>query len=231
MVERGTSMVVRRRMAKVVRSVVRSFKAKYAKEAAAFVRLGGHAVYWETDERARVVVSAPAKKDWTDLGVWSMFDLGLDKWTVKKDGPFAGLAQAKVPDDAYHIVRRRAERDSIHPEATREVSFDCLACGACCKDNEVVLDDDDKAVFLKAGRGDLLKKPWAKRKDGKVILTLKDNGKCHHLRRDNKCKIYDIRPSACSVFPVASECCISAREYELEIFDGLPPEGEWPWPE
>jgi Fe-S-cluster containining protein len=218
-------------MPRVVRSVVRSFKAKYAKEAAAFVKLGGHAVYWESPERARLVVPAPARKDdWTDLGIWSIFDLGLDRWSIRKDGKFPGLATVRVPDDALHIVRRRAERDSIHPEATHTSKFDCLACGACCRKNEVVLDDDDMAKFREANRADLLKKPWSKRKDGKVILTLKENGRCHHLRRDNKCKIYDIRPSACSVFPVASECCIAAREYELELFDGLAPE-EWPWPE
>ena len=218
-------------MPRVVRSVVRSFKAKYAKEAAAFVKLGGHAVYWESPEQARLVVPAPERKDdWTDLGIWSIFDLGLERWSIRKDGKFPGLATVRVPEDALHIVRRRAERDSIHPEATHTSSFDCLACGACCRNNEVVLDDDDMAKFREADRADLLKKPWAKRKDGKVILTLKENGRCHQLRRDNKCKIYDIRPSACSVFPVASECCIAAREYELELFDGLAPE-EWPWPE
>lgn len=73
---------------------------------------------------------------------------------MRKTGPFAGLATVKVPDDALHIVRRRAERDSIHPEATREVDFDCLACGACCRDNEVVLDEDDVAKLRAGGRAD-----------------------------------------------------------------------------
>lgn len=219
-------------MPRVVRSVVRSFKAKYAKEAAAFVREGGHAVYWETPDRARLVVPSPERRDdWTDLGIWSIFDLGLESWSVRKDGKFPGLATVRVPDDALHIVKRRAERDSIHPKAKHTSNFDCLECGACCRNNEVVLDEDDMTKLREADRADLLKKPWSKRKDGKVILTLKENGRCHHLRRDNKCKIYDIRPSACSVFPVASECCIAAREYELEVFDGLPPEGEWPWPD
>ena len=219
-------------MPEVVRSVVRSFKAKYSKEAAAFVREGGHAIYWETPERARLVIPAPARNnDWTDLGIWSIFDLGLERWSTRKDGKFPGLSTARVPDDALQIVRRRAERDSIHPEATRRVVFDGLACGACCRDNEVVLDEDDMKTFRDGGRAELLKKPWSKRKDGKVILTLKDDGRCHHLRRDNKCKIYDLRPSACSVFPVASECCIAAREYELHVFDGLAPEGDWPWPD
>jgi Fe-S-cluster containining protein len=218
-------------MARVVRSVVRRFSARFAAEAAAFAREGGHAVYWETEGKARLVVQAPTRGDFTDLGAWSIYDLGLERWTVRKSGPFAGLATVRVPEDALHIVRRRAERDSIHPEPTREVDFDCLACGACCRDNEVVLDEDDVAKLRAGGRADLLKKPWSKRKGGRIVLTLKDNGRCHHLRRDNKCRIYELRPAACSVFPVASECCVSAREYELELFDGLAPEGEWPWPE
>ncbi len=213
-------------MALIERSVVRQFKASFAKEAAEHVRAGGHAIYWETAKRARLLVPAPAKGDWTDLGAWSFYDLGLERWRIGKEGPFRGLATLLVPRDALHIVRRRAERDSIHPGPTRTTEFDCLACGACCRDNEVVLDRDDMKRFREAGRPELLKKPWTRRHDGKVILTLGKDKRCHHLRRDNMCKIYEIRPAACSVFPVASECCISAREYELGAFDGHPPEGE-----
>ncbi len=47
---------------------------------------------------------------------------------------------------------------------------------------------------------------------------------CKHLGSDNKCAIYAIRPDACSTFPAGSECCLSSREEEMGIVDGLGPE-------
>jgi len=53
------------------------------------------------------------------------------------------------------------------------------------------------------------------------VLVLRKDKRCKHLADDNKCGIYPIRPDACSTFPVGSECCLSAREEEMEIVDGL----------
>lgn len=210
---------------RVVRPVVRSFKARFSKEAATWARRGGHSVYWETDKRAVLVFPPPDPDDPYDLGFWAVLDLAKQKYTVMKEGPFRGLATTLFPRSHHDIARRRAERDSTWPGPTRTMQLDCLECAACCKDNEVQLMDVDVERFAEAGRPELAKPPIARKRDGKLILTLLPNGKCRHLKRDNKCAIYTCRPDACSEFPAGSECCLYARAEELGIHDGVPPGG------
>lgn len=184
------------------------------------MRAGGHAVVWIAPRKARLVFARPAGKDEDDLGYWSVLDLGRTDYRLARRGPFEGLAYIPVPHDCYAIVRARVVRDSIHPGATRAIDLDCLDCGACCKDNRVILDDVDVERFQKAGRGDLARPPYAKRDDGSIVLVLRKDKCCKHLAADNKCGIYGIRPDACSTFPVGSECCLSSREEEMGIVDG-----------
>jgi Fe-S-cluster containining protein len=204
----------------VARPVVRSFALPYVSEAADWVRAGGHAVVWVGPRKARLVFARPRKGDEHDLGWWAVLDLGRTSYRVARHGPFAGMAFLRVPHDCYSIVRERIERDSVHPDPTRTLDLDCLACGACCKDNSVELDDDDVARFEKEGRADLTRPPYARHRDGRLLLTLSTDRRCRHLGGDNKCAIYAIRPSACSTFPPGSECCLSSREEELGIVDG-----------
>jgi hypothetical protein len=186
------------------------------------VRGGGHAVVWETPSRARLVVPKPNDDDVTDLGYWSILDLGKTRYRVIDKGPLKGFATTPIPDDCFDIVARRAERDSILPGPTRELELDCLECGACCRDNQVQLFDVDLQRFRDGGRADLTKPPYTRKKDGKLILTLLRSKSCRHLADDNKCGVYAIRPDACSQFPAGSECCLYARESELGLVDGLP---------
>jgi hypothetical protein len=204
----------------VERPVVRSFKAAFAREAASWVRRGGHAVVWLAPRKARLVFAEPRQGDEHDLGYWSMLDLGRSEYTVAKHGPLAGLALLAIPHDCYRIVRERVVRDSIHPGPRRKLELDCLACGACCKDNRVELDDGDIERFERAGRAELARPPYARRDDGAVVLVLRKDKRCKHLGGDNTCAIYPIRPDACSHFPVGSECCLSSREEELGVVDG-----------
>ena len=205
---------------RVVRPVVRSFKARFVKEAAAWVDAGGHAVLWLAPNRARLVFREPPDDDDHDLGRWSALDIGRLEYGVARRGPLAGKAVVPVPPDCYAIVRARIVRDSIYSDPKRTIDFDCLACGACCRDNRVVLEEADLARFEKAGRSDLARPPYAKRDDGAVVLVLQRDKRCKHLAGDNKCGVYAMRPDACSVFPVGSECCLSSREEELGLVDG-----------
>jgi Fe-S-cluster containining protein len=205
---------------RVLRPVVRSYTLPHIERAAAWVRAGGHAVVWLAPRKARFVFPRPSKGDEHDLGWWSVLDLGRSTYRVAKRGPCEGMAYIAVPHDCYSIVRERAERDSIHPDPTRAIELDCLACAACCKDNSVELEDQDVARFAEAGRADLAEPPYARRRDGRVILTLRKDGRCHHLGADNRCGVYAFRPDACSTFPAGSECCLSSREEELGIIDG-----------
>lgn len=206
-----------------VRPVVRTYSWPYRKQAAQWARAGGHALVWLSPRKARLVFAKPRSGDEGDLGWWSVLDLGRSQYLTPRRGPFAGLAYLRVSHDAYGIVRERAQRDSIHEGPTRDLELDCLECGACCKDNRVELEDGDVARFEQGGRGDLARPPFARRDDGKLVLVLRKDKCCKHLGGDNRCAIYPIRPDACSTFPPASECCLSAREEELGIFDGAAP--------
>lgn len=206
---------------RVERPIVRSFERKHTKEAAAHVRAGGHAVVWEAKARALLVFRAPAKDDPDDFGAWAVYDLGKSRWQVHESGVWKGLATARVPRDCHWIVKRRSERDSIHPGATRTLELECTTCAACCRDNEVFLEKEDIARFKAAGRGELAKPPFAKRHDGRLMLTLLPNKRCRHLRRNLRCGIYEIRPHSCSEFPKGSECCLFAREDAFNVTDGL----------
>ena len=206
---------------RVVRPIVRSFKQPFTDRAVAWVNLGGHAVLWESPSRARLVVSAPKKGDKYDLGVWAMLDLGKSTWRVQASGPLAGLATTRVPLDCHDIVRGWATRDSIHEGPTRTMKLDCLACGACCRDNDVVLERVDVLRIERGGRPELLKPPFSRRRsDGKLVLKLAPTKDCQQLGADNKCAVYDVRPDACRDFPMGSECCLYARDAEMGIFDG-----------
>jgi hypothetical protein len=205
---------------RVTRPVVRQFKAQYLKEVARHVRAGGHAVVWESPKRARLVFPPPKKGDEGDLALWSLLDLGKSRWTTIEDGPLRGLGHSPVPRDCLEIVRHRAERDSIHEGALRNIDLDCLECGACCKDNEVILNAKDVARFKKGGRPELALPPYTRKKDGTLYLRLLKSKDCRHLMSDNKCAIYELRPFACSEFPVGSEPCLFSREEELGVTDG-----------
>jgi uncharacterized protein len=209
---------------RAIRPIVRQFKSRFTREIAAHVRGGGHAVVWEstTDGRARaqLVFPPPKEDDEFDLALWSLLDLGKSRWKKIEEGPLRGFGTSLVPRDCHEIVRHRAERDSIHEGTTRVMELDCLACGACCKDNEVVLYEADVERFREGGRPELARAPYARKKDGKLVLTLLKSKECRQLMPDNKCAIYAIRPEACSSFPVASEPCLFSREEELGIVDG-----------
>ena len=197
------------------RPVVRSFHRRFARECAAWVRAGGHGILWESPERARLVVGAFDKKDLTHLGRWAILDLGKSTYGVAKKGPLRGLVTTPVPKDTLDIVREWATRDGVHPGPRRTMKLDCQACGACCLDNEVVLEREDLRRFRRGGV-----QPVTRRKGGQLMLRVLESGKCAHLGPKNKCGIYTHRPNACRYFPPASECCLFAREEELGIFDG-----------
>lgn len=179
---------------------------------------------WDDDRRATLFFQEPAPGDDDDFGAWAVYDFGKSRWEVHQGGTFDGLASTRVPRDCLWIVKRRAERDSMHPGPKREVRFDCRTCAACCVKNEVILAARDLDRFRNGGRRDLTMRPFTRRReDGRLVLTLLADGRCRHLAKDNACKIYALRPDACSEFPVGSECCLYAREEELSQYDGVPP--------
>jgi Fe-S-cluster containining protein len=201
---------------------VRSFSGRQRREAAEHVRAGGHAVVWERGSVVQLLLPPPDEDDPADLSLHSILDLGQKRYEISRRGVTKGLAVVRVGPDRYYIVRQRIERDRHHQGATRDVSLDCRACGACCYSNEVVLDKGDIRRFERAGRPELAAMPYARRKNGKLMLRLAPDRGCLQLGQGNCCSIYDIRPDMCRTVPAASECCLSARAEDLGIHDSAP---------
>ena len=90
------------------RPIVRSFKSKYTKEAAAHVRAGGHAFIWESESRATLVFTTPLEGDDENFGAWAVYDMGKWRWKLETTGALRGLATSRVPRDCLWIARRRS---------------------------------------------------------------------------------------------------------------------------
>jgi len=205
------------------RAIVRSFSARQRRQAAEHARAGGHAVLWEPVSGAHLVLPPPDEDDPKDLALHSILDLGQKRYQISRRGVTKGLAIVRVGRDRYGIVRQRIARDKHYAGATREIALDCLACGACCYSNEVVLDEKDVQRFERAGRPELASMPYARRKNGKLMLRLAADRGCLQLSLDHRCSIYAIRPDMCRTFPAGSECCLSARAEDFGIYDGAAP--------
>jgi Fe-S-cluster containining protein len=210
----------------IVRPVWRSFRTRFLARAAAHVRRGGHAVVEREGGGVEMLLGVDEKGKVTELGLWSILAIEQQRWRRVKEGPAAGLAVARVHSKFEGSVLDWCHRDSIHPEATRTLHLDCLDCGACCHEANVVLDETDFDRWRDAGRKDLLGRAYLKRKDGRVTLRFAASGRCQNLGQDNKCAIYAIRPDNCSVFVVGSEACLAAREDTLHLRDGLEAESD-----
>lgn len=207
----------------VSRPIWRRFRPRYLARAAAHVRAGGHAAIVQPDERIDLLLSVDERGKLTELGLWALLSIEQQRFRRVSEGAARGLATARVKRHYEGSVLDWCERDSVHPGAVRELSLDCLACGACCHDANVVLDGDDLARWRRAGRGDLAGRAYVRRaRDGKITLRFAASGRCHHLGHDLRCAIYELRPDNCRAFVVGSEACLSAREETLGIRDGAP---------
>ena len=111
------------------------------------------------------------------------------------------------------MVAGWCERDSALPESMTLETLDCRACGACCRDNDVLLGKDDFARWRAAGRSDLEAPEFLRARKRK--LRVLPSGDCVHLR-GNDCGIYEVRPDNCRAFPAGSECCLFARDEQRE---------------
>ncbi|MDP3274208.1 MAG: YkgJ family cysteine cluster protein [Deltaproteobacteria bacterium] len=211
----------------IVRPVWRSFVERYESEAAAWVRDGGCAVVWrespaKTQPFAWLLLPLEADGTMTEQPFWAMLSLHRDSFAVVSEGACAGLATVRVLRDYEHEVERWCERDSKHREHVHTVTLDCMTCGACCKNNRVILEPEDLARFADGDREDLGRRPYVRR-DGKLLLVaLVDArgraGDCVHLR-ESTCGIYTVRPQSCRDFPAGTEPCLLSRLEEFGIDD------------
>lgn len=215
-------------MQKIQRPVWRSFEEKWLKNAAEWVRSGGLALVWRRTAKSAtaprsVWMLLPMQEDGSmaELPYWAMLAVYKDTFDPILRGVAKGLAWTRIQHAYEHEVEHWCLRDSEYSEPIREMELDCLACGACCVKNRVLMDDDDFARFREANRPELQRKPYIRTEKGVKLMALQSNGRCVHLHDDNKCGIYEMRPDNCRWFPAGTEPCLIARRDERGWVDGL----------
>lgn len=196
-------------METITRPLWRSFPFSALAAAGEHVRGGGLAVV-RGPSGWKLFVPTDEDGDVPELCMWAMMDLGVRAPKRAEGGPLDGATWTKITDAQAVLVRRWLKRDRPLPGATTDVHLDCLTCGACCRRNKVILDDDDFARWKDAGRTDLGARPYVRRERGRSLLVLRDDGDCLHLA-NNMCGIYTLRPDNCRAFPAGCEPCLSAR--------------------
>ncbi len=196
----------------VRRPVVRSYLPPYLENAVKHVRAGGHAVIRATPSWY-LLLPCDDEGAIPELSAWALMDLGLETHTRVRTGPAKGLVRARVPASVKSIVEGWIERDSVERKSTAVETLDCVECGACCRENDVLLEREDFKRWRDAERDDLASGEFLRARKRK--LKLLPNGDCVHLR-GNLCGIYDVRPNNCRAFPAGSECCLFARDEAKE---------------
>ena len=116
----------------------------------------------------------------------------------------------------YKVYLNRARKNDVlkklpdlHEEASAKV--DCLQCANCCKNYSPRFKTPDikrisKGLGLKEGA--FIEKYLKLDEDGDYVVNQKP---CPFLGSDNRCGIYDIRPSDCSRFPYTDEDVLLKR--------------------
>jgi len=92
-----------------------------------------------------------------------------------------------------------AEAEAVHVEVFQEM--DCLQCANCCKSiPPIVSSRDSKRIAQSLGmsRSDFENQYIRVDEDGDRVINASP---CPFLREDNKCRIYEVRPSACRQYP------------------------------
>jgi len=126
------------------------------------------------------------------------------------------LKEAKEKTKIYKYLLEKSDKNKIlkllpdlHEQAFQEIS--CLDCANCCKNYSPRFKNPDikriaKALGVKEGL--LVEKYLTLDEDGDYVTNSKP---CPFLEADNKCMIYDVRPSDCARYPYTDEDIIIKR--------------------
>lgn len=181
------------------------------------MRAGGFAAVFYPKGDIKLLLPRARDGALTEMSLWALLALEIRRWGSARSGSARRLAAVRVKKRHRSIIREWCERDAGQPESTRTMELDCLSCGACCRDNRVVLEPPDLARW-RAERPELLGPAYVRRSNGTVLLKLAE-GACVHLGKGNRCQVYPLRPDNCSEFPVGAEPCLAARLETLGIVD------------
>lgn len=103
---------------------------------------------------------------------------------------------------------------------TETTEFDCLSCGACCRNarpDTILVPEADLVRWRASGRQDLVAQTVVGHFSERAFATRPCAAKgfaCVHLgtsENANACAIYEQRGTTCREFEVGSAQCLSAR--------------------
>ncbi|RYF91690.1 MAG: YkgJ family cysteine cluster protein [Chitinophagaceae bacterium] len=129
-----------------------------------------------------------------------MTDPILKNWQ-KKSGDRFKLYKNYLHRANKNVVLRQLP--ALHEQAFTQI--DCLDCAACCKNYSPRFKTTDiKRIsrHLKQKEGEFIENYLRIDEDGDFVLQVKP---CPFLGGDNRCSIYEVRPSDCARFPYTDE--------------------------
>lgn len=98
----------------------------------------------------------------------------------------------------------------LHEEAFEKI--DCLQCAACCKNYSPRFKTPDvKRISKHLGMKESVFIETYLRVDDEGDFVVKTSP-CPFLGQDNRCSVYDVRPSDCARFPYTDEDVIIKRQ-------------------
>lgn len=118
---------------------------------------------------------------------------------------------------AFRQFLQRADKNAVlrrlpalHAEAFEKI--DCLQCAACCKAYSPRFKTPDVkriAKHLKQREGDFIATYLRVDDEGDFVVK---QTPCPFLGADNRCSIYEVRPSDCARFPYTDEDVLVKRQ-------------------
>ena len=124
----------------------------------------------------------------------------IDKWEAKK-------RDAKYPNRLINKIKKNPANHTLAQQTHEAVFYemDCLLCANCCKSIPPIVSMRDAkriAKSLNISKKVFLDTYTVTDEDGDLVINASP---CPFLESDNKCRIYEDRPSACRLYPHSGE--------------------------
>ena len=131
----------------------------------------------------------------------------LKNWEKKSADHQKQYKQFLQRVDKNHVLERLPD---LHEEAFSKI--DCLQCANCCKNYSPRFKTPDiKRIskYLKMRESEFIEKYLIVDEDGDFVVNAKP---CPFLGANNRCSIYEQRPSDCHRFPYTDEDVFIKRQ-------------------
>ena len=134
-----------------------------------------------------------------------MSDINLEHWEKRSDEHQKKYKQLLLKAETNRVVNRKVldQLPDLHEAAFAKI--DCLTCAACCRNYSPRFKPPDiKRIskHLKMRESDFIDTYLRRDEDGDYVVQRLP---CPFLGDDNRCGIYDVRPSDCERFPYTDE--------------------------